>query len=438
MPTASLRDFCEALSIMADIIVPQPDPTLLTTAQLTREISNARELIESKVSGAVLMLEGRIAANASALETVRIMVDRHVDTTLRDLKEIAETRFVGMDRAIDLLQDIQNRVPMITDEKVNQLRSLHQEKFDSIAVQFAERDTRTEQTAAGVKIALDAALQAAKEAVAEQNRSFALATGKSETATMKQIDALGLAIQTANKGLDDKIADMKDKLTRIEGMDLGSNRHREQQLGERAATHGGNQNMIAIAAAILAALAIVLTFMHSSPVSVAPSSMLQRQSAPQFLPLPKFGLRVAGFEAPSRMISRTSTVIGYFDILDQFNFSIDTGRPAKSSYFEFGQDHVWPLGIQKAIAELFGCNGASGGCIGGYLGVVKAFTDVFQLDPKQYLLASANDYEPERKEPCCIVHHPTPQGFALLTVACLLGSIWGILLICLWLLLTMK
>ena len=106
MPTASLRDFCEALSIMTEMIVPQPDPTLLTTAQLTREISNARELIESKVSGAVLMLEGRIAANASALENVRIMVDRHVDTSIRDVKEILETRFIGMDRAINLLQDL--------------------------------------------------------------------------------------------------------------------------------------------------------------------------------------------------------------------------------------------------------------------------------------------------------------------------------------------
>jgi hypothetical protein len=290
---------------MTDIMVPQPDPTLLTTAQLTREIANARELIESKVNGAIVMLKGRIVGSAAAL---------------KDVKEILETRLIGMDRAINLLQDIQNRVPIIMDEKLNQLRSLHQEKFDSIGVQFAERDTRTEQTAAGVKIAVDAALQAAKEAVAEQNRSFALATGKSETATMKQIDALGLAIQTANKGLDDKIADMKDRLTRIEGMDLGSNRHREQQLGERADTHGGNQNMIAIAAAALAALAIVLTFMHSSPASSPVSSMLQRQSAPQFFPLPKFGVRVAGFEAPSRMISGTSTVIGYFDILGQFNF----------------------------------------------------------------------------------------------------------------------
>jgi hypothetical protein len=305
---------------MTNIVVPQPDPTLLTTAQLTREIANARELIESRVNGAIAMLEGRIAATVAALDTLRNVVDRHTDTAIKDVKEIFETRLVGMDRTIILLQDTQNRFPMLMDEKLNQLRSLHQEKFASIGVQFAERDTRTEQTAAGVKIAVDAALQAAKEAVAEQNRSFALATGKSETATMKQIDALGLAIQTANKGLDDKIADMKDRLTRIEGMDLGSNRHREQQLEERADTHGGKQNMIAIAAAALAALAIVLTFMHSSPASSPVSSMLQRQSAPQFFPLPKFGVRVAGFEAPSRMISRTSTVIGYFDILGQFNF----------------------------------------------------------------------------------------------------------------------
>jgi hypothetical protein len=216
---------------MTDIIVPQPDPTLLTTAQLTREIANARELSESKVNGVATMLEGRIKYAVDAMENVRLVADKHTDTAIKDVKEILETRFVGIDRAIDLLQETQNRVPILMDEKINQLRSLHQEKFDSIAVQFAERDTRTEQTAAGVKIAVDAALQAAKEAVAEQNRSFALATGKSETATMKQIDALGLAIQTANKGLDDKIADMKDRLTRIEGMDLGSNRHREQQLG---------------------------------------------------------------------------------------------------------------------------------------------------------------------------------------------------------------
>ena len=55
------------------------------------------------------------------------------------------------------------------------------------------------------------------------------------------------------RGLDDKIADTKDRLTRIEGMDLGSNLHREQQLGQSADTQGSNRNTIAIVAAALAA-----------------------------------------------------------------------------------------------------------------------------------------------------------------------------------------
>jgi hypothetical protein len=141
---------------------------------------------------------------------------------------------------------------LLLQGEIRRVESVSNEKFHRVEGSFIERDTRTEQTAAGVKIAVDAALQAAKEAVAEQNRSFALATGKSETATMKQIDALGLAIQTANKGLDDKIADMKDRLTRIEGMDLGSSRQRNDM-------HGDKQNMIAVIAAIIGALALIVS-----------------------------------------------------------------------------------------------------------------------------------------------------------------------------------
>ncbi len=48
---------------MTNIMVTQPDPTFLITAQLMREIANARDHIESKVSGAVVTLEGRISAD---------------------------------------------------------------------------------------------------------------------------------------------------------------------------------------------------------------------------------------------------------------------------------------------------------------------------------------------------------------------------------------
>jgi hypothetical protein len=161
----------------------------------------------------------------------------------------------------------------LLQERIHKVESVSSERFASIAVQFVERDTRTEQTAAGVKIAVDAALQAAKEAVAEQNRSFALATGKSETATMKQIDALGLAIQTANKGLDDKIADMKDRLTRIEGMDLGSSKFRNIAELEGSASRHDRQNLIALIALIVAILGfslagVVAVYSVTRPVPV--------------------------------------------------------------------------------------------------------------------------------------------------------------------------
>jgi hypothetical protein len=236
--------------------VPNPDPTLRTVEQLLREIANARELIESKVNGNFTTIEARIEGLTSRVTSVvdhhrdiAANVDRHVDIAMADSMKILETRLAAIDKATVLFQQM-------SSEQLAQLKQLHQEKFDSIAVQFQERDTRTEQTAAGVKIAVDAALQAAKEAVAEQNRSFALATGKSETATMKQIDALGLAIQTANKGLDDKIADMKDRLTRIEGMDLGAARREHTQMSAQTLQHGTNQNVIAICAAVIGFLGV--------------------------------------------------------------------------------------------------------------------------------------------------------------------------------------
>lgn len=174
---------------------PVPDPTRLTTEQLNREIASLREASEKGLAA---------------------------------LREIIATRLDGNDRAIRLLQEAADRFPNWVDEKVRALKEVHEqrftaitdtttEKFLSIEKQFAERDVRTEQAAGAVKIAVDAALQAQKEAAGEQNRSTALAASKSETATTKQIDQLGQLIQTMTKASDDKFADVKERLTRIEG-----------------------------------------------------------------------------------------------------------------------------------------------------------------------------------------------------------------------------
>lgn len=137
------------------------------------------------------------------------------------LRQILETRLDGMDKAIELLQSTADKFPSRMDEKIASLQRVHDEKFDSIQKQFSERDVRTEQTSRDSKVAVDAALQAAKEAVGEQNRSSAMAIAKSETATVKQIDQQGMLIQTTKAGLDGNINDIKERLTRLEGTGAG-------------------------------------------------------------------------------------------------------------------------------------------------------------------------------------------------------------------------
>ena len=138
---------------------PIPDPTTLTTQQLYREI------------GA--------------------------------LKEIMENRFMAMERSFD--------------EKIAHQQMQRAEQLRSVQTQFLERDARAENSARDAKVAIDAALQAAKDAFAEQNKSAAMAIEKTERATTKQIDQQGELIHTTSNGLNDKIEDVKNRLILIEG-----------------------------------------------------------------------------------------------------------------------------------------------------------------------------------------------------------------------------
>lgn len=115
-----------------------------------------------------------------------------------------------------MLQSIANRSPT-----VNEVYLQHEQKFRGIEVQFQERDVRADRAAIDTKRAVDAALAAQENAVAKQNESFALATSKAELATTKQIDQSQLQIATVVRTVDDKVNDLKERLTRIEGMGAG-------------------------------------------------------------------------------------------------------------------------------------------------------------------------------------------------------------------------
>lgn len=168
---------------------PDPDPTVLTTQQLLREIATSRETTEAILNG------------------VRAVVD---------------TRLDAMDKAIVLVREMSDKLPNTIELSVRQLKEIHEEKFDSVDTRFIERDTRTDQTRADAKLALDVALQGAKVAVDAAFQAAKEAALKSEQQFTKQIDTIVLLTAAQQKAIDERTDDIKTRLLTIEGSKKGS------------------------------------------------------------------------------------------------------------------------------------------------------------------------------------------------------------------------
>lgn len=234
---------------------PVPDPTILTTAALTREIASLTALVTARMDGFDRAHQDLISSISTQVEHLKELHQSKIDGERDQLR----SRLDGMDKATELLQSLAVELGKRTEEKIDALRNIHEEKFASIQVQFRERDVRAEQTQKESKSGLETALIAAKEAVAEQNRSSALSIAKSETATMKQIDQLGVQIATSSSSANDKIADVKDRLNRIEGNATGSEKTRSV---ETAQHQWGISTVISVLAILISCAVLVFNAMH--------------------------------------------------------------------------------------------------------------------------------------------------------------------------------
>lgn len=90
---------------------PTPDPTVLTTENLRREIKGLRELLEEKINGEARLLRAEIAANARLSEQQFELVERQrveqkadtktaVDAALSAQKEAVKEQTSASERAI--------------------------------------------------------------------------------------------------------------------------------------------------------------------------------------------------------------------------------------------------------------------------------------------------------------------------------------------------
>jgi hypothetical protein len=166
-----------ALSEQRSQNVPIPDPSLLTTDQLRRELNALRELLEARLD--------------------------------------------AMDKATVLLRDDVIRVPTDIDRQVTNLHAFFNERFASVARQFEQREQRYHASEEANKRAIDAALASQKEMAGAQNASNAAAIIKSEASVVKQIDSIMALMTTTTTSLNDKIGIINGRLDRTEGKSTG-------------------------------------------------------------------------------------------------------------------------------------------------------------------------------------------------------------------------
>src|SRR5665647_3162389 len=149
-------------------VFPVPDPTVLTTRQLLREIEILRSAIDDKVE-----VSQREAAA---------------------LKELLFVRIDAMERATALRSRAIDDLPADNARQIGHLRELMDERFVSIGVQFEERDTRSEREARDNKLAVLTAFAAQEKRAVAQNESNALAIRTNRELGKSTTDAQGKSL----------------------------------------------------------------------------------------------------------------------------------------------------------------------------------------------------------------------------------------------------
>lgn len=298
---------------------PRPDPTVLTTQQLretegalnrtiNERVASLRELLSQRLAGMdkatellanqvtkialdadsararvrdeaareVLamreLIESRLSAMDKATELLAATVGRvpsDTDKSITAMRELIEARLEAMDKANELLAANVRAVPSDLDKSLEGLREILQQEIRNVQDVSVEKFTAIEGTFASNALALTAALAAQKEAAAEQNKSNTLAINKSEQAT-KEASAANVAQTTSSLGAQAaNIADLKDRVVRIEagGLARSGDRtegrlDRTEVRDDRAVAHNQTILVFVVLASVISIVSVIISAFH--------------------------------------------------------------------------------------------------------------------------------------------------------------------------------
>ena len=180
------------------------DPTKLTTIALARDINALRDVVKSDMEGFKNTFQAQIEGHWA----------------------LDQERFNQVDKRI-----------LDVDSHRSELNS---ERFRAVELRFAERDLRFTQTAVDNADAIKAALSAVNNATVRLENTFT-----------KQIEGLAERLDKQVLGIAERITDLKDRITGLEGNRKGG----ESVIGW----------VIGSAGAIVAGIAVVFSIIHFVP-----------------------------------------------------------------------------------------------------------------------------------------------------------------------------
>lgn len=132
----------------------------------------------------------------------------------RPIPDPTELTTEALTREITALRELlYSEIRHRNDLTNEQFKSISREiniRFDAVEQRTAEQKTDT-------RLALEAALAAAKDAVQLQTEASELAQSKSEAAFTKQIDAILMRVEQSYAALAEQIGDVKGRLDKLEG-----------------------------------------------------------------------------------------------------------------------------------------------------------------------------------------------------------------------------
>jgi hypothetical protein len=212
------------------------DPTELTN----QAVGQAKDDLRRELAGMQQLLSERILRTETILRDLDIRSKAEISDSVNALEGLLVQRITGLEQIMRMLDGILKNGPQERDDlrerlqtdiatAVDNLKHLHEERFNAIQQQFVERDTRGDQEKKASKEALDAALLAQKESVSQQNDANTTAATKTETNFTKQIDLVGTQITALDKSLTDRISELKERIDRGEGQDRGTADSRTDQ-----------------------------------------------------------------------------------------------------------------------------------------------------------------------------------------------------------------